>query len=640
MDNASRPPDAWTEQRFQALTRHSGDIISLLDAEGHLLFNSAAAERISGFTLQELAGIDTFQLIHPEDRERVGEALRQVLAGPGAVVTVQYRYQTKAGGWLWMEAVARNRLEDPELRGIVAISRDISERRAAEEERRASDEQFRTFLAGCDEGFVRIGPDGRVAECNDQLARMVGRGSAAELVGRDPLEFITPAARPEVAEHLQRRREGQSERYVARVQAPDGQQRFLQVSSVPLRDREGAVMGAYAFVTDLTEARAMEARLLQAQKVESLGTLAGGIAHDFNNLLVGVLGAIDLARGELPPDHPALEPLRIATGSANRAAALCRQLLAFAGRAEPQLEPVALAQLLSEAADLLGVSAGRHIELRRELAPHLPAVAGDAVQLRQVLLNLVTNAAEATPAQGGAIALRAELVEVDRATLDGFQLGAERAPGRFVRVQVHDQGRGMEPEVLARIFDPFFSTKAAGRGLGLAATMGVIRRHGGCLRVDSAPGRGTTFTLLLPPASAPAAAAAPARPVPAAARWRGQGRILVVDDEELVRRVARRLLERLGFEVDEAPDGLAAVEAVASNPARHAAVLLDLTMPRLDGLGALNRLRELAPALPVFLSSGLAGGEAREKAAALRADFVEKPYDGAALEKALRERLG
>jgi PAS domain S-box-containing protein len=510
MSSPRSPPDAerWSEALFQALTRHSGDIISLLDSEGRLLFNSAAAERISGFALEELAGVDTFQFIHPDDREAVGRAFREVLAAPGASVTVQYRYRHKSGGWTWMEAVASNHLDDPEICGVVTNSRDVGERRA------------------------------------------------------------------------------------------------------------------------------MEARLARA-KVEGLGRLVGGVAHDFNNLLVGIVGAADLARSELPAGHAALEPLRTVVDASNRAAALCRQLLALAGRAQPSLGPVPLDALLGETADLLGISAGRRLVLRREVAPGLPAVLGDAGQLRQLLLNLVVNAAEASEG-GGQVTLRADRVEADRALLDTFRLGEGLAPGWWIRLKVTDDGSGMTPQVLARVFDPFFTTKEEGRGLGLAETLGIVRRHRGCVRVESAPGRGTTFTILLPPAEG-----TPVSPSPWVrdGGWRGQGLALVVDDEELVRRVARRMLERAGFRVEEACDGVAGAEAVEREPGRYAVVLLDLTMPRLDGAGALARIRKAAPGLPVVLASGHAREERRASLEALGVSaFLEKPFDattfGAAIERA------
>ena len=480
---------------------------------------------------------------------------------------------------------------------------------------------------------------GAILDCNEQLAQLLGCKDAAELLAHHLTDFVFPEDRAALLAREAIRRQGQSERYVLRVRRLDGTERWLQVSAAPQRDASGDVVAGMAFLADVTEARALESRLNRAQTLESLGTLAGGVAHDFNNLLVGILGGADVARQELPPGHPAQESLRIVTEAAQRAGGLCRQLLAFAGRAEPRLEPVHLGALVRETADLLGVSAGRRRTLRCQVEPDLPDVMGDPHQLRQVLLNLVTNAAEASGA-GDAISLSAGQVVLDAQALRTFQFGDAGEAGRWVQLQVTDLGHGIAPAVLARIFDPFFSTKASGRGLGLAATLGVVRRHGGCIRVESELGSGTTFTILLPPSTRSEST----RPAPSPDRpsdqLRLQGRVLVVDDEPTVRRVARRILSGLGLEVTEADDGLAGAAAVEADPSRYALVLLDLTMPGLDGVGALARIRAAAPGLPVILASGYAQEEARARLRELRVtELVEKPYDAATLREACRRAL-
>ena len=637
----SQPPEEGLrpQELYRALTSHSCDILSILDGQGRLVFNSAAAEVVSGFTLDELAGIDTFELIHPDDRPEVQQVFAGVLARHGAVGTVRYRYRTKAGGWTWMEAVAVNHLDDPLLRGVVASSRDVSERVRAEEALRASEERFRSFLAACQEGFARVGEGGAVLECNDQLARILGCRDAAELGRHSFYDFVFPEDRAAMEAERRGHREGTTGRSLARLRRLDGTERWVQVSSAALRDPEGHFVAWQAFLADVTETRTLEERLARAQRLEGLGTLAGGVAHDFNNLLVGILGGADLARQEVPPGHPAQESLRIVTEAAQRAAGLCRQLLAFAGRAEPRLEPVHLGALLRETSDLLGVSAGRGRTLHCQVEPDLPVVMGDPHQLRQVLLNLVTNAAEAS-GPGDAITLAAGQVMVDAQALRTFQFGDAGPPGRWVQLRVADRGHGIAPAVLARIFDPFFSTKASGRGLGLAATLGVVRRHGGCIRVESELGTGTTFTILLPlGGSSPAARSSPSTDDPGG-QIRLQGRALVVDDEPTVRRVARRILAGLGLEVTEAQDGQEGAEAVEADPSRYALVLLDLTMPRLDGVGALARIRAVAPGLPVLLASGYAQEESRASLRALGVtELVEKPYDVTTLGGACRRAL-
>jgi PAS domain S-box-containing protein len=389
---------------FQALTQHSRDIISLLDGEGRLVFNSAAAERISGFTLEELAGIDTFELIHPDDRDDVKRVFGTLLVTPGGVATVTYRYRNKAGGWTWMEALASNHVDDPAVRGVVAHSRDITERKLAEEALRAASERFQQFVASCEEGFGRLDNEGAFVECNDQLAELLGCHGASDLLGRHYSEFLFPTDLPRMREHEGHRRRGLAAGYTARLRRRDGDECWLRVSSVPLKDAAKMVTGAFLFFTDVTEARAIEARVLRA------------------------------------------------------------------------------------------------------------------------------------------------------AAPDGLE--AEAAP---------------------------------------------------------------------------------------AASWRGHGRALVADGEPIVRSAARRALEQLGFEVEEAVDGLEAVEAVTTRPDRFALVILDQSLRGLEGIGALRRIRAASPTLPVLLSTGYPSEDLADALRDLRDlrgwTLVEKPYDRAAFLAAVRAAL-
>jgi len=473
-------PNAWTEEKVRALALHSADIVSLLDDQGRLLYNSPAAERISGFSPAELAGLDTFQLIHPDDRAAVGEAFQRALAAPGAVATVQYRYRTKAGGWTWMEAVASNQLDNPDVRGVVTNSRDVGERKQAE------------------------------------------------------------------AEHAR-----------------------------------------------------LRAHLAHRQRLESLGTLAGGIAHDFNNMLSALSGHLELA--ELATAEPAVrEELAAAREALDRATGLTRQLLGIARRQAVQPVVFDPGEALQRLRPLLERLLGGRIQVDLALPSPPLSVRMDPAQLEQVVVNLATNARDAMP-EGGQLRL-----DLDRAAAEPGE-----PEGEVARLRVRDGGPGIPPEVLERAFEPFFTTKEVGRGtgLGLAVSLGIVTQAGGTLRLESRPGEGTTATVRLPlvPAPAPApAAAAPAAAAPGTALARPGERLLLADDEALVRSTTRRLLERLGWQVDEARDGQEAVDLVAAAPRAYAAALLDVRMPRLGGPEAARRLAALAPGLPVLLITGFA----------------------------------
>jgi PAS domain S-box-containing protein len=384
--------------------------------------------------------------------------------------------------------------------------------------------------------------------------------------------------------------------------------------------------------------RESERNLLEAQKLESLGVLAGGIAHDFNNLLTVMLGNATLARLDVPPDSPAERAIHQIELAALRAADLCRQMLAYSGKGRLTTEPVDLTRLVDETTHLLKVSISKKCSLEFDLDRALPPVQGDATQLSQITMNLVMNASDACGERGGAIVVRTGVMQAGAAYLATTYLAPDLSPGRYVFLEVSDDGCGMAPEVLARIFEPFFTTKFSGHGLGLSAVLGIARSHQGAIKVESTPGTGTTFRLLLPAAGG--AAGAPASPAAAAVAWRGAGCVLVVDDEEPVREIATRILERIGFTTRSAVHGRQAVELFAAHPRQFRAILLDLTMPVMNGPEAFRELRRLDPSIPVILMSGYnrtdSTAELLERGPA---GFVHKPFDAAGLTEAMRTVL-
>jgi signal transduction histidine kinase/CheY-like chemotaxis protein len=393
-----------------------------------------------------------------------------------------------------------------------------------------------------------------------------------------------------------------------------------------------------ARTADLVRAHADQRRaeeaLRQSQKLEAVGRLAGGVAHDFNNLLAGILGYAELILQEAPPGSLAEEGARTIEGAARRAAELTRQLLAFA-RMGKQLEvPVDLHQVIGEVARLLERTLDKRIAVVLELAARRPFVRGDPTQLQQVILNLAVNARDAMP-EGGTLTIATAVAELGEAEARELTGGPG---GPALRLTVQDTGVGIPAPVRDRIFEPFFTTKPEGRGtgLGLATVYGVVRNHGGGVRVESEEGRGARFLVFLPleaegPAPEPKRAAAP----------RGVGRVLVVDDEEVVRRVAGRLLASLGYEPVLAAGPQEAIDWLRGHPGGADAVLLDLVMPGLDGRACFERLRQLEPALPVVISSGFAqDGRAQALLDLGAEEFVQKPYRAAELGQAVARALG
>ncbi|MFY9342011.1 MAG: MASE1 domain-containing protein [Planctomycetota bacterium] len=387
------------------------------------------------------------------------------------------------------------------------------------------------------------------------------------------------------------------------------------------------------------ERHALERALQEAQKLESLGVLAGGIAHDFNNILTGVLGNADLAQRTLPPDSHGHALLAEVIHSTRRAAELCSQMLAYSGRGRRTIERFSLDELVDEVLQLLRASVSKKADLRISLGATLPAVEADRNQMRQVLMNLLLNASEALGDQPGRIQITTGVENVSEARRLALRPAPLARSGDHVFLEVADTGVGMSPETLARIFEPFFTTKFAGRGMGLSAVLGIVRGHHGALDVESQPGRGSRFRLLLPCVDGPVVARAPTGSVPRALR--AQGSVLVIDDEPAVRSVCASALRALGFEVLLAADGEEGLAIFRANAGKIVAVILDLTMPRRGGIEILGELRSAGPGIPVVVMSGYDQEESLQRFDRPGPDaFLHKPFTPADLEARLRAVLG
>jgi two-component system, cell cycle sensor histidine kinase and response regulator CckA len=434
---------------------------------------------------------------------------------------------------------------------------------------------------------------------------------------------------------------------LARWRHKDGSFRWVEARSTGVMDASGKIVAREGIARDVTEQKRrdeerelLERRLQQTQKLESLGVLAGGIAHDFNNLLTGILGHSSLLRMH-PNCHPELaqhaEHVEIA---AARAADLCRQMLAYSGRGRFAVRRLELDALVRETTQLLKLSISKSTSLELALSAPNATVEADATQLQQVIMNLVLNASEACEDHPGHVRVTTGVTTVTGEELREAFLEPDLPGGNYVFVEVADDGGGMSPETLPRIFDPFFTTKFTGRGLGLSAVLGIVRGHAGAIRVESTPGRGTKFRVLLPENVGEVRSVESSRRPPEA---RGSGRLLVVDDEEIVRTVTARILTALGYTVVTAADGREAIDAIQTSTEPIDGVLMDLTMPNLDGVAALEELRRLECDVPVILMSGyneqdavarFAGGEL--------AGFLQKPFSaealGAKVGRALRKR--
>ncbi|MEQ1506320.1 MAG: ATP-binding protein, partial [Myxococcota bacterium] len=452
----------------------------------------------------------------------------------------------------------------------------------------------------------------------------------AAMIGRTMRESLGPTLYAQAEPHVAGALAGEPRRY-ERVAPKDGGRTCRLLATYLPHRADDEVVGFFAIVTDVTEQRAVEQELVElnrrleervaartaerdalvteiteARRLESLALLAGGIAHDFNNRLTGILGAATLLATHPEATPAAIDAAELVATTSRQAAELCRQLLAIAGRGRFVLDHGDLAEVVGRAADPLRASLPDGVSLRVELGRRPPPVAMDPDQIAQVVVNLVRNAIEAVEDGGGAVVVRTEPDD------DGAV------------VTVTDTGPGIPEAELGRIFDPFYTTRRAGRGLGLTATQGIVRGHRGSIDVRSTPGAGTSVRVRLP-AAPPGPAATPG---PGPARWRGAGVVLVADDEPVVRQVAERALRRLGFAVELATDGQAAVEQFAAAPDRYVLVVLDLTMPRMTGTEALVEIRRLRPAARVLVMSGYTRDDPSATFVTQRPNaFLPKPFE-------------
>ncbi|RLA16146.1 MAG: hypothetical protein DRQ60_01340 [Gammaproteobacteria bacterium] len=386
------------------------------------------------------------------------------------------------------------------------------------------------------------------------------------------------------------------------------------------------------------EKQQLELQIQHSQKLESLGLLAGGIAHDFNNLLVGMLGNADLALEQTPPAAQSHKYLSNIIDAAQQAAGLCNQLLAYSGKGRFVVRPVNLSMLVDEMQQLLQVTISKNITFRHRVNPDLPAVEADVTQIQQVIMNLITNASEAIGDQSGIITITTGVIDCDRTYLQKAFAEEELAAGHYVFLEITDNGEGMDEPTRSQIFDPFFTSKFTGRGLGLSAVLGIVRGHKGAIQVYSEPGKGTSFKLLFPETTQPVEELGKKQSTHS--KWMGSGKALVVDDDHMVQEVAQQFLLASGFEVLLASDGLEGVELFQQHAEELSVVLLDMTMPRMDGAEAFREMRQINDTIPVILSSGYNEQEATNQFVGRGlAGFIQKPYQMAEFLAAVQQAV-
>ncbi|MDZ4861504.1 MAG: PAS domain-containing protein [Candidatus Hydrogenedentes bacterium] len=620
-----------------SFVEHTPAAVAMLDKE--LRYMAVSRRWVQDYRLgeQQIIGKGHYD-IFPEIRENAAWRSVHQRCLEGAVERAEEDSFMRADGtedWLRWE-VRPWYAEDGTIGGIIMFTELVTERKRAQEELRQSQERLDLALKGADLGLWDLDIAGGMLEVSERWAEMFG--FTLETVPRESGEWYERTHQDDanrLIEHFWRHIGGEIPLLDAEVRfrARNGDWVWVNLrGKVAERDSGGVPLRIAGTLFDISgrkaaevERWALEAQMQHAQKLESLGVLAGGIAHDFNNLLVGILGNADLALLDLAAQSPVRDGIEDIVTSAQRAADLCKQMLAYSGRGRFVVAPIALNDLVREMHNLLAVSVSKRVAVVFEPTEDLPLVRADATQIRQIVMNLLTNASEAIGDAEGMIRVTTELVvwtRTDATSLVGIDLIRGK---RYVCLRIVDTGCGMDLATQARIFDPFFTTKFTGRGLGMAAVLGIVRGHEGAIRVESQPNAGSIFTVYLP--AMQGEAPAPTLEVAPPPALRGEGLVLVVDDEQPVLDIAKAMLERRGFAVVTAHDGREALDAFEQQKDAFTLAIVDLTMPRMSGGDLVNELHRMKPGLCVVLSSGYNEQEAVEQTHGKKmGGFIQKPY--------------
>jgi PAS domain S-box-containing protein len=577
---------------------------------------------------------------HPDDVERLDRMYDEYAAGTRASHDEELRLLTADGEWIWV--LSHGQVSEWDENGrpirVVGTSTDITQRKRTEAALVAERALLRTLLDTLPDIVFVKDREARYVLCNAAATRHCGLVRESDMVGRTVYDlYPEDMARLYHADDL-RTLAGES---ILNREEPGiddaGRPAWFLTIKVPLRDASGTITGMLGVSRDITEHKRAEELIRRTQKMEALGTLAGGIAHDFNNILLAINGNARLAIADLPEGHPALESLSEISRAGARAAELVRRILAFSRPQDVRRDVVDLRLVVEEAVKLLRPTLPAMIELECRFAPDAPAVTGDAGQIHQVIMNLVTNAAHAIGERVGHIGIAVDHVQLGE---DAMAIAGDLPDGTYARLSVSDDGSGMDALTQERIFDPFFTTKPAGQGtgLGLSVVHGILRAHQGSISVYSQPGKGTTFHCYLPAATGPALPVETAR----LENVHGRGeRVLYVDDEPALVQLAKRSLQRLGYRVAAFDDPIGALHEFRARPSDYDLVITDLSMPGMSGFELSREILARRPDIPIIMTSGYVRPQDEETARTLgiRA-VVLKPGTVEELGTTLRELLG
>ena len=635
-----------TEEELQELNQRDKDALSIARM-GHWEFEIATAQftfndqyyELHGTTAEEAGGYTmsaeqfASKYVHPQYASSVREDIRQAVEtkDPDFQVHKEVRILRADGQprevavWFRIEKDAQGRTTK-----LLGVNQDITERKKAEEAKRENDIMLELALSAANMAWWKMDiPTGNVS-FEKRKAEMLGFPPERFTHYRDFMKLVHPEDHNKAMDSMRRHIDGSSDKYEVeyRIMTASGDYLwFYDVGSITNRDSSGKPLNVAGLVINITERKRAEDALRQSQKLESIGTLAGGIAHDFNNLLNAILGQSTLAINKLSNENPAKSHIEKSVKAAERAADLTRHLLAYSGQGKFVTEEIDLNRLVKENIQILEVSVPKTVQLMFELDPSSPHIRGDISQIQQVVMNLIINGGEAIAPNPGAISVRTGRIALAENDAEYWKYtNTPLQSGNYAFLRVTDTGGGIKPGVLSRIFDPFFSTKFTGRGLGLAAVLGIVRGHQGGLRIASKEGEGSEFEVIFPLLSAPTAAGEPVVKMKTVVDGKGKS-VLVIDDEPSAVELLRDVFSDANFKVIEALNPVVGIELYRRHQKSIAAVVLDFSMPGMDGKAAFEELMKIDNNVKVILCSGYSEEEMRSGFGDLRpCGFIKKPY--------------
>lgn len=633
-----------SEKRLSDIFNNSPNPITLTrlsDQQFVEINNSFSA--VTGYTRSDVIGRDLFTLGVIGD-EVTASRLRELITAGKQFSGFEMTLANRNGG-IRTYLLSGNFIEFNGEMHLLATSHDITELRQAQKDLAISREYLLSVSRIAHIGHFTADVAAGTTTWTDEMYTIFGRDPGTYTPTLDEI-------RTDIADSNQTQRmkvitdiaaHGGSQQIEFKAIRPDGGTR----DCVAIIEGEGSgTMRIHGMVQDVTERkraeeerRNLELKVMQAQKLESLGVLAGGIAHDFNNLLTSILGNADLALCELSPVSGARTHVEDIEKASVRAAELCRQMLAYSGKGRFVIQAINLNEMVREMTHLLSISISKKALIRYDLCEEIQSVMGDVTQLRQVVMNLITNASEAIGDNTGVITLRTGVTVVDGSDSAGLSVMGDRLPpGQYVYLEVSDTGHGMDRETSAKIFDPFFTTKFTGRGLGLAAVLGIVRGHKGGIHLYSEPGKGTTFKIMFPAHDKPVETSKTDNEN--GGEWRGSGTVLLVDDEETILAMGKRMLESSGFTVITETDGKKALDTFTVRHAGIRLVILDMTMPHMDGEACFRELMKIDPAVKVIMTSGYNEQDVISRFTGRGlAGFIQKPYKKSDIIQKIRKTL-